>query len=114
MNIGDKIKELRKELNLSQTKLAKLTNLKPPSICQYESGKRIPNPNALQALSKGLNVPIEILISNEQLPSNDDCTDMYYLFIRIKNLSDKNKNEVKKYVDYLSYLDSIKGRNSVK
>jgi transcriptional regulator with XRE-family HTH domain len=109
MHIGEKIKKLRKELNLSQTNLARLAKLKSPTICQYEKGKRIPTMNSLRALSRVLNVPIETLISDETTGQiNDDCTDLYYLFIRINNLSDKSKDEVIKYVDYLNYLDNIR------
>ena len=109
MNIGDKIKELRIKLNLSQTQLAKLTKLKPPAICQYEKGKRIPGYDALRALSIVLNVPIESLIGYDTDELNDDCSELYYLFIRINNLSSTSKDEVIKFVDYLNYLDNIEG-----
>ena len=61
MTLGDKIKSLRKEQKLSQSKLAKLCNLNETSICHYESNKTKPSLTTLQKLATGLHCDFEEL-----------------------------------------------------
>jgi transcriptional regulator with XRE-family HTH domain len=51
MSVKDRIIQLRKDLGLNQTELAKRAGLKPPAISQYESGVRNPSYDALLKLA---------------------------------------------------------------
>lgn len=56
--IGNKIKERRKKLNMSQTKLAEIMGLSYQQIQKYESGKNKITVNRIVELSQSLNISI--------------------------------------------------------
>jgi len=59
------LKELRLEQGLTQTQLAKKSNLAPSCIAMFETEKREPNANSLIALSSALNVSTDYLLGLE-------------------------------------------------
>lgn len=65
VTIGDLIKQKRKNANLTQEALAKKVGCATITIRQYESGKRSPNLNILDAISKALNVDLFDLVPDE-------------------------------------------------
>lgn len=70
--LGKKIKNFRKEKNLTQEKLSELINIETPSLSNIETGKYAPSTETLQKLSDVLNVaPWEFYyfdtISNEKM-----------------------------------------------
>lgn len=54
MNIGEKIRELRKKKNLTQEELAKLSKLTCATIINIEKGYCIPAPPSLYKISVAL------------------------------------------------------------
>ncbi len=56
MTIGKKIKYLRKQKRVTQTKLSQLTGIHQVSIAKYEKDKMIPQPDQLQKIIEALNV----------------------------------------------------------
>lgn len=56
--LGKKIKQLRKEKNLTQEELAELIEIETPSMSNIERGKFAPSVETLQKLSNVLNVGI--------------------------------------------------------
>ena len=52
MLLGNRIKELRKKLNLTQEELGKLINVTKVSICCYEKGTRTPTLETLKVLAE--------------------------------------------------------------
>lgn len=63
--IGEKIKQRRKDLRLSQEDLAKLSNLSANYVCLLENGERIPSIRALEKISHALKItPGELFIEN--------------------------------------------------
>ena len=56
MNIGERIKSLRKQKGLTQKELAKLSSISEISIRKYESGDRQPKQKAIYHLAKALDV----------------------------------------------------------
>lgn len=61
MDIGQKIKELRKKQGMSQKDLADKLGITPVMISQYENGKRNPKLETLQKISDALEVDISEL-----------------------------------------------------
>ena len=58
-NIGNKIKELRAELGMTQAQLAELVGVARVSIVSIENGRFIPTIETALRISRALNVPIE-------------------------------------------------------
>jgi len=61
-NLALTLKALRKERNLSQSKLAEKLCITQEAYSRYETGDREPNINTLIKLSDIFNVPIDILV----------------------------------------------------
>lgn len=64
--LGKKIKQIRKNKNLTQEKLAELINIEIPSLSNIETGKYAPSVETLQKLSEVLEVePWELYYFND-------------------------------------------------
>lgn len=61
MTLGEKIKTLRKEQNLTLQDLSDRTGLTKESICHYENNKVKPSLVSIQKLATGLNCKFEDL-----------------------------------------------------
>ncbi|WP_142415460.1 helix-turn-helix domain-containing protein [Hathewaya massiliensis] len=66
MNIGDKIKHLRKEKGLTQQELAIRCELSKNAIWNYENNKRNPNIETLTKIAQALGVDINKLCNYEK------------------------------------------------
>lgn len=65
MNIGNRIKDLRKKLNLTQLELADKCGLSKNAIWNYENNKRKPQINVLSSIAAALGVPLSFLIEKQ-------------------------------------------------
>ena len=66
MNIGNKIKELRKRRNMSQEKLGHELGVSQAMIAQYETGKRNPKIKTIMKIASILEVgPFELMSVDE-------------------------------------------------
>ena len=65
MLLAKRIKELRKEKNLTQEDLGKLINVTKVSICCYENGTRIPTLETMVALADIFEVSLDNLLGRE-------------------------------------------------
>jgi transcriptional regulator with XRE-family HTH domain len=70
--LGLRIRSYRKEKNMSQEKLAELSELHPTYIGQLERGEKNPSIETLYKISIGLEVPISILL--EKIEEYDEST----------------------------------------
>ncbi|WP_286315352.1 helix-turn-helix domain-containing protein [Romboutsia ilealis] len=66
-NIGLKIKELRKEKNLTQSQLAKLMNKSAITIRKWESGERTPSIDTIKQIANILEVPTFMLTGDNDV-----------------------------------------------
>ena len=60
------LKQIRKERNLNQLKVAMDLNISREALSHYENGKREPSLDILNKLSKYFNVSIDYLINGEE------------------------------------------------
>lgn len=66
MGFNNKLKELRKEKNISQEQLAKELNISRQAISKWESGKAYPDIDNLILLRKIFGVSLDELIMEEE------------------------------------------------
>lgn len=59
---GDRMREARETLKLTQEELAELTGLEPLQIWRYESGKFKPKSDVLSKIAAALNVSTDWLV----------------------------------------------------
>jgi len=62
----NKIKELRLDKNLTQEELGILLGVKKNTVCQWETGKRIPSLSMLRAIAAYFNCTIDDLIDKSR------------------------------------------------
>lgn len=67
MELGQKIKDLRREHGLTQEQLAAALYVSRTAVSKWESGKGVPNVDSLQALARYFSVPVDNLLSGEAL-----------------------------------------------
>ncbi|GEM_PF-662941 len=60
-DVSTSIRQARKEMGITQQKLAELTGISLSNIKKYEQGTRTPKLNNIKKISKALNVPIDTL-----------------------------------------------------
>ena len=93
MTLGQKIREIRKRLGLSQENLADILNLSRQAITKWESDEGIPDISNLQELSKLFNVTVDYLLdSSNNLPA---------VSMKKKLDKDKYKNKITSYKQIL-------------
>ena len=62
---SERLKDLRKERNLTQTQLSQETNISQPAIAKWESGDRSPNIDYVIILAKFFDVTTDYLLGLE-------------------------------------------------
>jgi transcriptional regulator with XRE-family HTH domain len=118
-DIGQRIKQYRKEMKLTQAQLGKMIGKTESSIRKYESGlvNDIPN-SVLQQIAEALNVPwiklVHFDVYNnsrdklDKLSSVNKNTDIYFSNIesRLKNLDDNIQQSIEQaFINLLSELN---------
>jgi len=124
MNIGEKIKQLRKHNNFTQEDLAKKIKKSQITIRKYESGEINPPINVLKQLCSCFNISVEDFIKHKQHYTNT-CKENTTLeiieiiknrkkegrintFIQIRNLKNKFREiDIKNTLEQSIYVDSI-------
>jgi len=88
------IKNLRKELGMTQTELANKIFINKSMISSYEKGARMPSLDALVALAETLNVSIDYLlgISKDNIIDRETTID-------ISGLTEKQKKIVAELIE---------------
>lgn len=66
-NVGEHIKELRKEKNISQLELAEKLHISRQTISKWELGKSLPDSIMMKDLSKFFNVSIDEIINGKKI-----------------------------------------------
>lgn len=70
--VGIRIRTMRKSRQMTQEDLAKAIGQSPSSITMYETGRRSPDYETLEALADVFNVPMSALVSNEDPPDEPE------------------------------------------
>lgn len=73
-NFAIRLKELRKEKELTQLQLAEKFNISKSSISMYESGSRMPEYETLEAIADYFNVNLDYLVGKSDIRNHSDDT----------------------------------------
>lgn len=90
VDFGRKLRELRKQKNLTQKQLAALIGVKNSIISFYEVGDRMPSPEIIIKLAAALNVTCDYLLGIEKNETID-----------VSGLDENDKKLVRSLVDTL-------------
>lgn len=118
--IGQRIKQLRKEYNLTQQQFAELINLKNSTISLYENEKRQPEFQTLVKIADYFNVTIDwlfgrvdnknlLIIENEYIPKDLLSVGVEYLKLA-KEMCDKKipPDDMRKII---TAINALQGNN---
>ncbi len=108
MDIGKRIEEIREQVGLSQSALARAIGTSQSGISQIEAGERNPSFEMLRQIAKALNVSVPHLVGAEveQLAPGELAH-----FRNYRGLSDEAKKELE---DFAAYLRQKQGRKGAK
>ncbi|GAA0054123.1 helix-turn-helix domain-containing protein [Streptococcus canis] len=93
----ERLKELRKNKNLTQKDMANHFGTSQPSYQAWESGKRTPNSESLDKIASFFNVSTDYLLGNTEIknPNKINLSEFEILFRKTSdNLTDKEKIEL--------------------
>lgn len=95
-SIGERIRNRRKELNLTQTQIQQATGISSGNMSGIESNKSLPSASALIELSKVLNCSIDWMLTGNSLTSEDTIISNIeeFLLAGFRELPDDDKDEL--------------------
>ena len=101
--VVSRIKTRRRELKLTQTELAKVANLTPAAISQFESGTRKPSFKTLSSLSNALKVTTDYLLGKTEKNYRDLLADpkVNAMFKGMMKFTEKDKEILYEFYEFL-------------
>ena len=102
IKLGQRIKSLRKNLNITQETLAELINMDITSLSKIETGRNYPQPETIEKIANALNVDISQLFSFQELNTKEDYISAIY-----KNISHIANDEEKLKLLYKISTDLV-------
>lgn len=103
INLGQRIREERQKLNLTQEKLAETINVTTTYIGQIERGERRPTLDTLINISNALGVSIDYLLQESITPASDNLMNLWIQLTH--DLSDDEKEMI---IDLIKVIKSHK------
>ncbi|MEL6628592.1 MAG: helix-turn-helix transcriptional regulator [Bacteroidota bacterium] len=100
--LGQRIKELRKQKNMSQSQLASIVGLSYAQIGRYETKGTQPPAEALKKIAQALEVSPDFLIngsSGDQAHASLTDTELIQQFKAVEQMDEEDKHIVKKLID---------------
>ncbi|MGV8168155.1 MAG: helix-turn-helix domain-containing protein [Alkaliphilus sp.] len=108
-----RLKQLRKNKNITQSDLGKILNLSKQTVSAYEQGDIEPSIETLKIIASYFDVNIDFLIGytspknrNPMLVAEDSIE--YATNKEIKELNTESKKDLKKYIEFLKLKESEK------
>ncbi len=110
MNIGEKIKKLRQEKNVSQAALGKAVGVHEKHISRYERGISRPSMETLRKMAGFFGVSIDFLVSEDisaiDNPNRDN--ELFDYFEEANRLGEEDKNIIKGVLDAIIFKAKMK------
>ena len=101
-NLGDRIKDLRKQKNLSQSELADKVGISYAQIGRYETKGSQPPAVTLKKIADALGISPDFLIygtSDEKAKTKLNDAELINQFKAIESMDEEDKNVIKKLID---------------
>lgn len=110
MTFGEKIKEARLAMNLSQTELAQMTGISERSLYTYEQLGTLPRKSNIRKLAEALHISVSYLLDESETDSQSHIDQDMFILEAKENFGSKgNRHYLCVFftckVTYLSALD---------
>jgi len=93
-DIGNRIRNIRKEQGLSQEELAHRANIHPSHMGQLERGEKSPTIDSLEKIVQALNINFEALFNNSKVTENNEPRDVINMIVHKLEGRDIKEQEV--------------------
>ncbi len=110
-NFQNRLRDLRKSLDLSQSELGKKFNLAKSTISQYELGKRAPDSIMLEKLADFFNVTVDYLLGRSEIknpyakeePAESElsCETKSYYILEKHTLPAEAIQQIDEYIEFI-------------
>jgi transcriptional regulator with XRE-family HTH domain len=103
--LGERLREARERLGLTQAQLGALLHVSGPTITRYETGVNKPNPETLRELAKVLRVSVDYLLGLTDLPTHSISVakEAAALYRATEGLPPEDLERLYDYIKYLKY-----------
>ena len=110
--VVSRIRKRRRELNLTQTGLAKAANITPAAISQFESGTRKPAFDTVPSLANALKVTTDYLFGKPRNRYDDLLADpkVGMMLRGITELPEKDKETMFEFYQFLHHKNAASER----
>ena len=122
MTFGERVRNLRHGIGITQEQLAARLNLSKANVSKYESNAIEPNLDTLLALSKIFNVSIDYLLGNDNMSGKTGTASSYAspqiskdvaaIINYYNKLSGNGKEKALEYIEMLKDREERKGNNN--
>ena len=93
MTFGEKVKEARLAMNLSQTELAQLTGISERSLYTYEQLGTLPRKSNIRKLAEALHISVSYLLDDEETDKQSRIDEDMFLAEARKQFGAKGAKE---------------------
>ena len=100
MSIGERLKEERKEINLTQEQLGNRVNLSKANISKYEKDQLEPNIETLKAFAQLFDCSVDYLLGNSNNKSSNTLTKAFHPLTK-DGLTDEDILKIEEYAELL-------------
>ena len=110
MSLADRLKNMRKEKNLSQQELAKISNVHYSNIGRYERGGAKPSAEVLNRIAQALDTSPDYLINGtlqDKAESSITDNELLIMFKKVEKLPADKKRLVKEFLGSFLFKDNI-------
>jgi len=112
MTLGEKIKQLRSEKNLSQAALEKISGVNSKLLSKYENERIVPTADSLKKLAEALQISADYLIFDNAPKSGLSQLadlDLFEKFQEVEKMAPENRNMIKNLIDAVIIKSKMEG-----
>ena len=104
MTFGEKIKEARLAMNLSQTELAQMTGISERSLYTYEQLGTFPRKNNIRKLAEALHISVSYLLDESETDSQSHIDQDMFILEAKENFGSKGAKEAQEVLGRVNSL----------
>ena len=104
MTFGEKIKEARLSLNLSQTELAQITGISERSLYTYEQLGTLPRKSNIRKLAEALHISVSYLLDEEETNTQSHIDDDMFIADAKEKFGAKGAKEAQEVLGQVNSL----------
>lgn len=104
MTFGEKIKEARLAMNLSQTELAQMTGISERSLYTYEQLGTLPRKNNIRKLAEALHISVSYLLDESETDTQSRIDEDIFIGEAREKFGSKGAKEAQAVLEQVSTL----------